>query len=173
MRYRGVLAMLCIAFLLAGCAELREDVRQIRELINAIRGMEPAPPAPSPPPADQIPAPAAAGLTLYASCVGKDESGYAESLKMDMAGGVVRTLDARIDIPKRGSCSYRLSDFRQTRQTPYIELRALSSSACAIRVWQQGDRVTVAATDCEERCSRGAFEYSWPVQLRAPGGGCY
>ena len=36
-----------------------------------------------------------------------------------------------------------------------------------------GDRITLAPTDCTERCTRGAFEYAWPVELKAPGGGCY
>jgi hypothetical protein len=54
-----------------------------------------------------------------------------------------------------------------------VELVATSGSACAVRVWQQGDRVTVAPTDCAEKCTRGAFEYAWPMDVRAPGGGCY
>lgn len=168
-----LLVLVLVAAGLAGCAELKEDIRTVRDFIRAIRGVEPAPPPPAPPPVSQIPAPAASGLTLAMQCVGKDESGYAENLKMDLAGGQVRALEARIDIPKRGSCSYRLADFQQTKQTPFVELMARSGSGCAIRVWQQGDRVTVAPTDCQERCTRGAFEYAWPVQVKSPGGGCY
>jgi len=41
-----------------------------------------------------------------------------------------------------------------------------------MRQLKQGDRITVAPTDCEEKCARGAFEYAWPVQFNAAGG-CY
>ena len=112
------------------------------------------------------------GLNLNGNCVGKEETGYAENVRVTVAAGQVRALDARIDIPKRGSCRYQLAEFRQTKQTPYVELLARSNSACAVRMWQQGDRITVAPTDCEEKCARGAFEYAWPVQFNAAGG-CY
>jgi len=157
----------------AGCADLREDTR---ELLGRLRGTEPAPPAPVPPapPVATTPSPAPqSGLTLNATCSGRDESGYGETLRLQLADGNVTSFEARLDIPKRGSCSYRLAEFRQTRRTPFVELLATSGSACAVRVWQQGDRVTVAPTDCAEKCTRGAFEYAWPMDLRAPGGGCY
>ena len=173
---RRVLLLLLAGALVAGCGDMqtvKENVRQVRDLLRKLRGKEPAPPPPAPPSTAEMPAQAAAGLTLAGNCSGRDETGYAESLRMDIAGGQVRQFDLRIDIPKRGSCSYKLADFRQSKQAPYVELLARSGSACAIRAWQQGDRVTVAATDCQEKCATGAFEYAWPVELQAPGGGCY
>ncbi len=158
--------------LASGCAEFKEDVREIRDLLRKLRGREPAPPPPAPPVVTQPQAPGS-GLTLNGSCVGREETGYAENVRIDIAGGNVRVLDARIDIPNRGSCRYLLSDFRQTRQTPYVELLSRTNAACAVRMWQQGDRVTMAATDCPEKCTRGAFEYLWPIELKSPGGGCY
>lgn len=158
--------------LLAGCAELEQDLRQIHDYWRKLRGRDPAPPPPAPPAAAEMPAAAAAGLNLNGNCVAKEETGYAENVRVTVAGGQVRALDARIDIPKRGSCRYQLADFRQTKQTPFVELVARSNSACAVRMWQQGDRITVAPTDCEEKCARGAFEYAWPVQFNAAGG-CY
>jgi len=172
---KRLVAVVVLCALAAGCSGLREDVRDLRDLLRRLRGQEPAPPPPAPP-VVVTPAPgepAAAGLSLNASCTGRDEGGYAESLRMQVSGGAVTLFEARIDIPNRGSCSYRLAEFRQTRRTPYVELMATSGSACAVRVWQQGDRVTVAPTDCAEKCTRGAFEYAWPMDLRAPGGGCY
>jgi len=168
----AVAAMLGVLFTAGGCAELKEDIRLVRDLLSKLRGREPAPKPPSPPPTAEMPASAAAGLTLEGNCVAKDETGYAEDVRLDVAGGQFRRLDARIDIPGRGSCSYRLADFRQTRRTPYVELMALSDTACALRMWQQGDRITLAATDCEEKCSRGAFEFTWPVVFNTAGG-CY
>jgi hypothetical protein len=167
-----VAALLGLSVLLPGCAGVKEQVAEIRDILRKLRGREPAPPPPAPPPVAQIPAPAAAGMTFAGNCVGKEETGYAENVRVDVAGGEVRQLDARIDIPGRGSCSYRLADFRQAQRTPYVELLARSNTGCALRMWQQGDRITLAATECAEKCTRGAFEYAWPVQF-ATAGGCY
>jgi len=165
-------AVLGLCALAAGCAEVKEQVAQVREIIRKMRGLQPAPPPPAPPPAAQIPAPAAAGLNLNGNCAGKDETGYAENARIEVAGGQVRALEAHIEIPKRGSCSYRLADFNQTMATPYVMLVARSATGCALRLWQQGDRITLAPTDCADKCSRGAFEYAWPVEFAADGS-CY
>lgn len=172
MKPRAAVALLLACAIGAGCAELKEDVRQIRDFLRVLRGKEPAPPPPAPPPVAEIPAPAAAGLNFSGHCVGKDEGGYAEDARAQVAGGQVRELEVRIDIPKRGTCSYRLSEFTQTRQAPYVELLARAGGACAIRMWQQGDRITLAPTDCADKCTRGAFEYAWPVQFNTAGR-CY
>lgn len=150
---------------------MKEQAAEIREILRTLRGKQPAPP-PAPPPAAKIPAPAAGGISLAGNCVGKEETGYAENVRVDVAGGKVSRLEARIEIPSRGSCTYRLADFQQTKQTPFVELLARSNSACALRMWQQGDRITLAVTDCAEKCTRGAFDYAWPVEFNAAGG-CY
>jgi hypothetical protein len=171
---RGIVvaAMLGASLLVAGCAEMKEQAAEIREILRTLRGKQPAPPPPAPPPAAQIPAPAAGGLSMIGNCVGKEETGYAENVRLDVAGGKVSRLEARIDIPGKGSCTYRLADFQQTKQTPYVELLARSKSACALRMWQQGDRITLAATDCAEKCTRDAFDYAWPVEFNTAGR-CY
>jgi len=173
MTRRSLILLLTAASLLAGCAELKDEIREIRDLIRKVRGKEPAPTPPAPPPVAEMPTNAATGLTLSGNCVCKDETGYAESALVEVAGGAVHALDARIDIPGRGSCRFQLQGFRQTRQAPFVELLSRSNAACAVRMWQQGDRVTLAATDCPELCTRGAFDYLWPIEFRSPGGGCY
>jgi hypothetical protein len=170
---RKLVAVIALCALASGCADLKEDVRELRDLLRVLRGKDPAPPPPTPPVVVTPTPTPAAGLTLHGSCSGRDEGGYAETVRIEVARGTVAALDARIDIPNRGSCRYQLAEFRQTKQTPFVELLARSGSACAVRMWQQGDRVTVAATDCAEKCTRGAFEYAWPIELRSPGGGCY
>lgn len=172
MRAKRAIAIGLASVFVAGCSGFQEDLRDIRDFIRALRGREPAPPPPAPPPVAQIPAPAAAGMNLIGNCVAKEETGYAENVRFDVAGGIVRQLDARIDIPNRGSCRFQLAEFSQTKQAPFVELLARSGSACALRMWQQGDRITVAATDCAEQCTRGAFDYLWPIELNAAGG-CY
>jgi hypothetical protein len=170
MKKAVALAVLCAAAV--GCAELKEDIREVRDFLRVIRGKQPAPPPPAPPPVSEIPAPAAAGLTFAGNCIGKDEGGYAENVRVDVVGGQVRSFEGRIDIPNRGSCTYRLADFTQTKRAPYVELAARSGSACAVRMWQQGDRITLAPTDCAEKCTRGSFDYAWPVQFNTAGR-CY
>lgn len=171
---RLVLAIMACA-LLAGCAQVREDVRQIREAIRKMRGQEPAPQPPAPPPVSTTPSgtPApAAGISVKGDCVARDETGYSENAHLEVASGQVRRLDATITIPNRGNCRFQLAAFRQTKQSPFVELAASSNAACVVRVWQQGDRVTMAATDCADKCTRGAFDYLWPVEFKTSGG-CY
>ena len=175
---RVVLAVAAIGLIGAGwppeVQELLEDLRQIRDVIRKLRGKKPAPPPPAPPAAPQAPGAApATGLTFQGNCVGKEETGYAENAQLLIALGEVRTLEARVDIPKRGSCRFHLKDFRQTQESPFVELLSKSNSGCSLRIWQQQDRVTMVATDCPEKCPSGSFEYLWPIEFRAPGGGCY
>lgn len=171
---RHIIRNLALGFavlaILAGCAQVRDDVRQIREALRKLRGKEPAPQPPAPPPVAQTPAPATPGATLKASCVDKDETGYAENAHFEIAAGQVRSLDATITIPNRGSCRYQLSAFRQTKSSPFVELQSASSASCVVRIWQQGDRVTMAPTDCADKCTRGAFDYAWPIEFKTTGG---
>ena len=154
--------------------QLKEEIRQIRDALRKLRGKKPAPPPPEPPVSVQAPGAApVTGLTFQGNCVAKEETGYAENAQLQVALGEVRALEARVDIPKRGSCRFHLKDFRQTQQAPIVELLAQSSSGCSLRIWQQQDRVTMVATDCPDKCARGAFEYMWPVEFRAPEGSCY
>jgi len=154
--------------------QLKEEIRQIRDAIRKLRGKKPAPPPPTPPVSVQPPAAEPGkGMTFQGNCVAKEETGYAENAKLQIALGEVRTLDARVDIPKRGSCRFQLKEFRQTQQSPIVELLAQSNSGCSLRIWQQQDRVTMVATDCPEKCTRGSFEYMWPIEFRVPEGSCY
>jgi hypothetical protein len=154
--------------------EVKKELRRLREAVRQLRGLKPAPPAPTPPAAaPQAGAAPAPGISFSGNCVGREETGYAENVQIEVTLGDVRSLEARVDIPKRGNCRFRLADFRQTRQSPYVELIHASKSACTLRLWEQIDHVTLAATDCEAQCTRGAFEYLWPVEFRVPGGGCY
>jgi hypothetical protein len=171
-KIRSVLAMVLACAFMAGCADLKEDIRHARDFLRKLRGKDPAPKPPAPPPAAQIPAPAAAGMNLLGNCIGKDESGYAENVRIDVSDGEVRQLELRIDIPGRGNCRFQLADFYQAKRTPFVELLGRANASCAVRMWQQGDRITVAATECPERCTRGSFEYLWPIELNVAGG-CY
>lgn len=169
-----VLVTPAMAFDYEQLMKLKKEFKVVRDLLRKLRGREPAPPPPSPPSQTPVPgetqATTAGALSFKGNCVDKDETGYAENAQVNVTGGKVSQLAVRIDIPKRGSCRYQLAAFRQTKQTPFVELLATSNSACALRMWQQGDRVTFAATDCADKCARGAFEYAWPVEFDTAGG---
>lgn len=173
--------------------KVQEQVRVIKEKIRKMRGLEPAPPPPKPPEVVAVPAPvpeppaapgepakpapvpapvAATGISLRANCSGKDETGYTENIQLDVSNGTVNRFDARIEVPRRGSCKFGMAEFRQTRTAPHVEMLARSGSECAVRIWQQNERVTAAVSDCSEMCTRGAFEYVWPIELDAQTGSC-
>ena len=150
--------------------KLKKDFEVVRDIIRKLRGRDPAPPPPAPPVSTQPQDAPVAGMSFTGNCVAKDETGYTENAQISVADGKVSQLAVRIDVPKRGTCRYQLAAFNQTKQTPFVELVATSNSACSLRIWRQGDRVTLAATDCADKCARGAFYYAWPVAFNTAGG---
>jgi hypothetical protein len=186
----------------SGCAalgDLREGVSEFGSKIAAgfrkLRGLEPAPPTPAPPeasdpqtsasvqpdatPEQSAPAKeakpdalAAGAINVRAACSARDETGYKEDIAIEVADGEVKVLSARVDVPRRGFCRFDLSDFRQTRRLPHVELAASSGSRCVMFLWEQEGKVTVAANECAEKCTRGTFDYVWPLRVDAATGSC-
>lgn len=179
-------ASLLLACALAGCAGVKEKAADVRDSPEAARARQTAPPPvqstakAAPPSRKAAPAPrdeAVAGkhtgaLSVRSECRSRDESGYTESIKLALERGRVSQLEAKIDMPRRGSCGFRLADFRQTRTDPHVELQSTDGSTCTVRMWQQDSRLTVAFNDCQDKCTRGAFDYVWPVMLNAADGSC-
>jgi len=175
-----LLAALSVALLAGGCAERKKA--ETPESAGPDRGTEPAPAVPAvsaPPPlaaptTGKAPAPIPdRALNIQADCTSRDDRGYTEAIKLSVADGLVSQLEARITVPKRGSCSFQLADFRQTRSAPHVELVARSGSKCATRMWYQLNRFTVAFSDCVEMCTpRGTVDYIWPIELRLSDGAC-
>lgn len=138
-----------------------------------------AAPAPAEPQAEAEPAPRGRGrlkpmpvrpLNVKTDCRFKDEVGYAASAVLDVDYSEVRAFAATVDVPKRGSCRFELADFKQVRREPHVELRA--GDGCIVRMWEQGDQVTVAFSECAKRCTRGTFDYVWPILVDRPSGQC-
>ena len=111
-------------------------------------------------------------LSVRSECKSRDETGYTESIRLVVDQGQVSLMEAKIEVPRRGTCDFRLSDFRQTRAKPHVELRSNTGSMCTVRMWQQRNRFTVAFNDCHEKCTSGAFDYIWPVELNSADGSC-
>lgn len=168
-----------VVVLLAGCATKEAPV-----------AAKPAPaPAPAPEAAKPAPAPAAptetysrlAGrsikpiavkpITVKADCTYRDPTGYGGKLKLAVDKSQVHALQAEIQVPKRGKCSFALKDFHQTAREPSVTLAA-NSGACTVRVWEQEGKVTVAFNSCKDRCEGDAFDYVWPILVNAKTGKC-
>jgi hypothetical protein len=106
-----------------------------------------------------------------ASCSFRDDTGYAGKLELAVRDARVEQLDARVDVPNRGSCQFRLSDFHQTESLPIVVL-ASQRTSCKVSLWEQGDQVTVAFRDCRTECGGDAVNYLWPILVDSRKGSC-
>ena len=109
-------------------------------------------------------------LDVRADCRFRDEAGYVTRITLDVLQSKVRTFNADVDIPHRGSCRFD-GPFTQTREKPSIQLRA--ADGCQVNIWEQGKAVTVGFANCAARCSRGAFDYLWPIIIDRASGQCH
>jgi hypothetical protein len=117
-------------------------------------------------------APIAGGaLNTRTSCSFRDDNGYRGQLQLVVNNAAVEQLDARVDVPKRGSCEFRLADFRQTDSQPIVVLAAHRSN-CKLSLWEQGNQLTVAFSDCRAECSGNAVDYLWPILVDSQRGIC-
>ena len=127
-----------------------------------------AQPAAKPPKPGPIPV---RPLNIKTDCSFRDETGYNGALKLDVAEAKVKAFEAQVNIPKRGACRFDLKDFRQTKELPAIEL-SQARGRCIVRVWEQGERVTVAFQQCEKMCSGNSYSYLWPILNDRRKGSC-
>lgn len=110
-------------------------------------------------------------ISVKADCSYRDPTGYGGTLNLLVENSQVRTLQADIQVPKRGSCAFALKDFRQTTREPSVTL-ASASGACTVRLWEQEGKVTVAFNSCKDRCQGDSFDYVWPILVDARTGKC-
>ena len=109
-------------------------------------------------------------LDVKANCRFRDEAGYAASAVLDIEQSEVKAFSATVDVPRRGSCRFD-GPFTQTRHLPSVELRA--RDGCTVSIWEQGQQVTVGFSNCARRCSRGTFDYVWPIIVDRTSGECH
>lgn len=110
-------------------------------------------------------------IKVNANCSFRDPDGYGGRLDLQVDDSQVRRLQAEVNVPQRGNCTFDLKDFRQTASQPAVVLSA-ASSACTVRLWEQEGRVTVAFNNCRDRCGGGSFDYLWPILVDAGTGRC-
>ena len=171
---RGIAACIAILVLLGGCAT-----------------PEPPPPVvvvpPPPPPPEEAPPPRQdklkhlANRTLKpledkplnakARCNFRDPTGYRGRLQLDVKEASVKRFEAKVDVPKRGSCNFRLADFSQVDSQPTVVLAAKKGD-CKVRFWEQEHQVTVAFRDCRAECSGSSIDYLWPILVDNRKGSC-
>lgn len=110
-------------------------------------------------------------LDLRTDCAFRDPRGYRGTLKIDVRQAEVKQFAAEIAIPPYGVCRFALDGFTQAATLPNVHLTAKDGS-CAVRLWEQGKRTTVAFSDCAAQCSGDAFDYLWPIFVETKSGRC-
>jgi hypothetical protein len=172
---RGRLYTLGLVMLLAGCAT-----------------PEPPPPPPPPPPKVEKPkmesqplkhlkgrnvqelinAIHTRPLNVKTRCSFRDEvTGTRGHLDLQVKEDEVKRFVAQVNVPKRGICRFDIKDFGQTGARQPVTLTGKGNS-CAVRMWEQGTKVTVAFNECTAKCDGNAFEYLWPILIDGKTGRC-
>ncbi len=173
---RTPLSLLAMTALLGGCALF-----------------EPEPPPPSPPP----PAPAPKvekprmesqplkhlvgrdlkpmpikPLNIKTRCNFRDEvTGTRGRLDLQVKEDDVKRFTAEVNIPKHGTCRFDIKDFVQVKAQHPVTL-ASGNNTCAVRMWEQGTRYTVAFHECAVKCEGKASDYLWPILIDGKTGRC-
>lgn len=111
-------------------------------------------------------------IDLDGVCVQTEEDGFREDARISVRNNEVRALAWRMQIGRRGSCSFDQAEFRQTKRRPHIELLARDGSGCRLMIWQEPRRVTLAHAGCENRCTPGVYEQAWPAMFDPSTGRC-
>ena len=110
-------------------------------------------------------------ITVKADCSFRDPTGYGGRLNLHVESSRVRQLQADLQVPKRGNCTFDLKDFRQTANEPAVTLAA-ASGRCVVHLWEQEGRITVAFNSCKDRCQGDSFDYVWPILVNPKSGSC-
>jgi hypothetical protein len=158
-------ACLLAAAMCAGCAELP---RATRPALQAPPTAKEAPPAPQARATPITPH----EIDLAGACRRTEDDGFREDAEVRVSHNNVQALKWKLWVSRRGSCQFDLSDFRQVKQTPHIELEAIDGSKCTLMVWQDPRRITLAHARCEKHCTPGIYEQAWPVLFDPKSGSC-
>lgn len=94
-------------------------------------------------------------LDVAFRCAAKDERKFTTQADIEVSDGAVRYLRARLAAPDGAFCDFALSNFDQSKRMPNVELRAKRGS-CVLRMWEQGPKVTLAFSGCDQFCSPGS-----------------
>jgi hypothetical protein len=112
-------------------------------------------------------------LNVKSRCSHRDAIGTQTKLDLLVREAVVKSFDAQVSMKGYGTCRFQLKDFKQEEKLPQALLRAKDGSGCSVRMWEEGNRVTVAFNSCAKSCERDAFSYLWPIVVEAKSGRCF
>ncbi|EKE17221.1 MAG: hypothetical protein ACD_10C00560G0001, partial [uncultured bacterium] len=112
-------------------------------------------------------------LNVRSKCSHRDAVGTATRLNLLVKEAVVKTFSAQVAIKGYGTCRFNLGDFNQAEKMPQALLRHKREPGCLVRMWEQGDQVTIAFNSCPKSCERDAFSYLWPIVVEAKSGRCF
>ena len=147
LRSRNTLALTTAAILAAGCVPMLPQPDSGR--------LKPMPVRP---------------FDVKTSCRYTDEAGYGVRIDLDVVQSEAKAFSAAVSVPGRGSCRFE-GPFTQVRRLPSVALRA--QDGCTVNIWEQGEQVTVGFSNCARRCTRGTFDYVWPILIDRARGQCH
>ena len=111
-------------------------------------------------------------INLAGQCAQREADGFREQASLTIRNNQVQALDWQIWVGNQGSCSFKLSHFKQTKSHPHIELIAQDNSGCKLMVWQEPRRITLAHANCERACTGDVYAQAWPVMFEPRDGSC-
>jgi len=112
-------------------------------------------------------------LNVRSKCSHQDAIGTATRLDLLVKEAEVKTFTAQVAIKGYGTCNFNLGDFEQAEKMPQALLKHKREPDCLVRMWEQGDKVTIAFNSCPKSCERDAFSYLWPIMVEAKSGRCF
>jgi hypothetical protein len=110
--------------------------------------------------------------TFNGFCQQREDDGFEERAALRVVRHQVQALTWQTVVGRRGSCTFDLAEFRQTRSRPHLELLASDGTGCRLLVYQDARRVTLAHSNCSQRCTPGIYEQAWPVMFDPASGRC-
>lgn len=111
-------------------------------------------------------------LNVKSNCTHRDAIGTQTRLSLLVKQAEVKSFSAQVSMKGHGACRFDLSDFEQAEKLPQALLRHKREKDCTVRMWEQGNNVTIAFNSCPKSCEGNAFDYLWPVVVDARSGRC-
>ena len=112
-------------------------------------------------------------LNVKSRCSHRDAIGTQTNLQLLVKEALVKDFTAQVSMKGHGTCRFNLKDFDQAEKLPQALLRHKQDSDCSVRMWEQGQQVTIAFNSCPKACEGDAFSYLWPIVVEAKSGRCF
>ena len=112
-------------------------------------------------------------LNIRSRCTHKDAIGTTTRLDLLVKDAEVQSFTAQVTMKGYGTCSFNLNDFEQSEKLPQALLKHKHEAGCSVRMWEQGQKITIAFNSCPKSCEKDAFSYLWPIMVEAKSGRCF